>query len=70
MNPIAIIGAIQTAISVAQAAIAAGKEVGPFITALKRFFSGEEITQEDLDTLAAETDRLSAELQLPLPEGD
>lgn len=70
MNPIAIIGAIQTAISVAQAAIAAGKEVGPFIAALKRFFSGDEVTQADLDALAAETDRLSAELQAPLPEGE
>jgi len=45
MNPIAIINAVSTAISVAQAAIAAGKEVGPFVTAIKRFFSGEEITQ-------------------------
>lgn len=70
MSPISIISAVSNAIAVAQAAIAAGKEVGPFIAALKRFFSGDEVTQADLDALAAETDRLSAELQLPVPDGD
>jgi hypothetical protein len=70
MSLASIVGTIGTVISVAQAAIQAGKDAAPFLAALKNYFSKDEPTQEDLDALAAETDRLSAELQLPLPEGD
>lgn len=65
-----ILGYINTAIALANAAIAAGRDAGPIVAAIKKLFGKEEITQADLDELAAETDRLSAELQLPLPDGE
>ena len=68
MNPLAIISVISTVIQVAQAAIQAGKDAAPFINALRQTLGGTgEITQEQLDALEAQIDKLSDELDVPLP---
>lgn len=70
MDPIAILAAINTAVTIANAAIKAGQDAAPYLRAIYDNISGVsgEITQENLEALQASVDALSAELQLPLPE--
>lgn len=72
MNAIAILAAVNSAITIANAAIKAGQDAAPFIQAIYDNITGkgDDVTQEDLDALAAQVDALYAELQLPLPTID
>lgn len=68
MDPITIVATISSVIKIAQAAVQAGKDAAPFIKAIYNTFAGKtEVTQADLDGLIAESNRLRAELHLPLP---
>lgn len=68
MDPIAILGAVNTGIKLLDLAIQAGKDIGPVVALMKKtFVDKDEVTQEELDAFAAESDRLSDELMAPLP---
>lgn len=68
MDPVTIIAAIESVIKVATAAVQLEQDIQPYAVAIYNAFIGNKlITQADLDALAAQSDALSAELQLPLP---
>lgn len=61
------VSTISSAISVIQAAEAAGENILPYVTAIKDTFTGSVPTQADLDALDAKIDELRAKVQAPLP---
>jgi hypothetical protein len=68
-SAVAIVGAINSAITVAGALVQAGKDAAPVAKLIYDTFVGkEEITEAELEAFQAESDKLSAELQAPLPE--
>lgn len=69
MDPMTIIAGINSAITIANAAIKAGQDAAPFIQAIYNNITGKggDVTQADLDALAAQVDSLYAQLQEPLP---
>lgn len=69
MDPMTIVAAINSAITIANAAIKAGQDAAPFIKAIydRVTSKGSDVTQADLDALAAQVDSLYAQLQEPLP---
>lgn len=67
----AIVAAITTAISIGKALIEAGKDAAPIAQLIYSTFVGKKkVTQADLDAFVAQTEKLEAELQAPLPEGE
>lgn len=68
MDPLTIVASINAAITLANAAIQAGRDAAPYAQAIYDNLLGDaEITQADLEALQARVDALSAELQAPLP---
>lgn len=69
MDPTAIIALLTKTIGVATLAVQAGKDVAPYAKKLYDIlFNKHDVTQEELDALEADIDRMSAELQKPIPE--
>lgn len=69
MDPLAILSAVTTAIKVAQMAIEAGKSAAPIVTAIYNRITNKplaDVTQADLDALAAISDQMTADLLRPL----
>lgn len=69
MEIAAIVSVASGVYELAKLAIQAGKDAGPFFQLLVDKIGGKdpaEITQEQLDELAAESERLADELMLPL----
>lgn len=68
----AIIAGIEKAIQVGSVLLEAGKEITPIAKELYETIgkSPDEITDEDLDRLAAATDAAHAEVQQPIEDGE
>lgn len=69
MDPITILTAVTTALNVAQKLIDAGKSAAPIITAIYNRITNKpvaDVTQDDLDALAAISDQETADLMKPL----
>jgi hypothetical protein len=63
-----VVSAINTAINVGATLIQAGKDAAPVAKLIyDTFIDKKEVTQAELEAFQAETDRLSEELQAPLP---
>jgi hypothetical protein len=64
----AVVDAINTAINVGSTLIQAGKDAAPVAKLIyDTFVDKKDVTQEQLEAFQADTDRLSEELQAPLP---
>lgn len=69
MDPLAILSIITTGIKVAQLAIDAGKSAAPIVTAIYDRITSKpvaDVTQADLDAVAAISDQMTATLMRPL----
>lgn len=64
------VSTISGAISALQAAYAVGKNITPYITAMKKTFDGDVPTPLELAALDAEILRLEAKVQTSLPPPD
>lgn len=67
MDPVTILAAIATTVKIGNALVQTGQDAAPAIEALSELFSGDTVTPDQLATLAAKNDAMSAELQAPLP---
>ena len=68
MDPLTIIAAISSVIKIAGAAASLGKDIAPYAQAIyDNLINGKEVTQDDIDALAAEVDAMHVEIQQPLP---
>lgn len=68
VNVIPYATTLSSAIGAVQMAVEAGKEIMPYVTAIKDTFSGDTPpTQEQLDALDAKIAALRTDLHAPLP---
>ena len=68
MNPALILQAITSAMSVANSAIAIGRDVAPIVEAVYGVLvKGNSVTQADLDMLRRQSDAWSVEIQKEIP---
>jgi ATP-dependent 26S proteasome regulatory subunit len=69
MDPIVILGGVSTAIEVVQKLINAGKDAAPLITTIFNRITNKkpaDVTQDDLDAVAAKSDQMTADIMRPL----
>lgn len=71
MDPVAILATATTALGLISKAIDLGMDVAPNIKNLyNTLFKGTQVTQADLDAIAADNDALSALIEQPIPAED
>lgn len=70
MNLLPYAKTISSAIGAVKAGVAAGKNVMPYVEAIKDTFEGGVPTQQQLDALDARIAELEAELDAPLPAAE
>lgn len=64
----AVISAVQTGVSLIETLAAAGKNIAPAVDLFKQvFYDKTEVAQSDLDAFIAESERLYALTQEPIP---
>ena len=67
ISAIPYVSTVSAAISAIQTAYTVGKDIVPYVTAIKDTFSGGVPTQEQLDALDAKIAELESEVNAPLP---
>lgn len=74
MDPVAVISTIATvineAVTLGPTVIKAAEDAQPFAQLIYGLFTGTNVTQAQIDSLLAQLDTLTAELQTDLPPDD
>lgn len=63
----AIVAIVATVLQGAQVAVQVGKDAAPFLAVLKKLFSKDAITLDDLDAIEADLALLNARIEKPIP---
>ncbi len=70
LNVLPYVSTVASAAGALQAAVAAGRDIAPYITAISGTFSGATPTPDDLAALDAKIAELDAQVDAPLPPAE